>query len=139
MLLTLWLTDATGIGQEVHSHFIASLTPEEHSSRSGLLCPIVCVHSRAYLKVVTITGKKFVEKPAQSFLQRFGMPMAVVGMMVVSQVLKSRSAAAQQPQQAPAQPGQPARADGNEDEDEPRFTEITEASGADRAADKKDQ
>jgi hypothetical protein len=103
-LLTLWLTDATGVGQEV----------------------------------VTITGKKFVEKPAQTFFQRFGMPMAVVGMMIVSQVLKSRSAGAaaaaqQPPQQAAARPGQQAAAGEDDDdasEEEPRFTEIT---------DKKDQ
>ena len=91
--------------------------------------------------MVTITGKKFVEKPAQTFFQRFGMPMAVVGMMIVSQVLKSRSAGAaaaaqQPPQQAAARPGQQAAAGEEDDDDdaageeEPRFTEIT---------DKKDQ
>jgi len=102
IILTLWLHDAQGIGQEV----------------------------------LTMTGKKFSYKPPQSFWQKFGMPLAMLVMIILPQILRTwRSTQAAQP--APTNPNHArqgsagSRQQGSttgEETEGPRFTEIKEES-----------
>jgi hypothetical protein len=58
--------------------------------------------SNVFTQANTLTARKTVEKAAPSFLQRFGLPLAIVGFMIVSNFLKGRG----QPEQgAPARRG----------------------------------
>jgi len=69
-----------------------------------------------FVEINSITGRKFVEKEPAGFLQRFGMPLVLFGVLMVSQFFKGRQAAT--PPSAPA--GQRRR----EDDAEPRITEV---------------
>lgn len=75
-------------------------------------------------QVHTITAKKYVEKAAPSFLQRFGMPLAVVGFIIVSQFLKARGQPAAPAPQGQRRPRPAGSAEGSEQG--PRFEEIKE-------------
>jgi len=74
-----------------------------------------------FSEVNVITGRKFVEKEPPGFLQRFGMPMALFAIILVSQFFKGRG--------APAEPAQPATRPGTNTDAEPRITEITDDDG----------
>jgi len=88
--------------------------------------------TKVFDQVHSITAKKYLEKAAPSFLQRFGMPMAIVGFIVISQFLKSRGQGAAQP----AAGQRPRPAAGQETEGgEPRFEELKEGEGEDEGED----
>jgi len=71
-----------------------------------------------FADVLSITGKKYVEKEAPGFLQRFGMPLTLFGVLMVSQFFKGRQAG-QQPQ-----PEAPAAGTRRREDEEPKITEI---------------
>jgi len=69
-----------------------------------------------FVEINTITGRKFVAQEPAGFLQRFGMPLVLFGVLMVSQFLKGRQAVPP-PQEAPA-------GRRREEDAEPRITEV---------------
>jgi len=89
-------------------------------------------------EIQTFTARKLSEKPSASFLQRWGMPLALFGIIIVTQFFKGRQTAPP-PDPARREPAQPSEAS------DPRITEVTEededsaSSGEGDGGEKKDK
>jgi len=64
------------------------------TSPASFILSVVLKNSDGHFSQINvITGRKFVEKEPAGFLQRFGMPLALFAVIMVSQFLKGRQAA----------------------------------------------
>jgi len=96
------------------------------TSPASFILTIVLKNSEdQYHQINVITGRKFIEKEPPGFLQRFGMPITLFAIILFSQFMKGRTAAAPQPPAAAAPGPRPAGDSG------PRITEIKDDEGDD--------
>jgi len=111
-------------------YFISQgLWKDDHRSETGTYQLIVTSPASFILSIVlknsegqfhqvnVITGRKFVEKEPPGFLQRFGMPLTLFVIILVSQFFKGR-----QPAEPPAAAAAPRASTTNDSE--PKITEI---------------